>query len=528
LTGTREDRAARWGRPVLLLAALLAAAAVLLLVRGGAGAPPSVLLVTVDTMRADAYGEDTPALAELAARGRRFTAARTPVPLTLPGHATAMTGLLPAAHGLRDNTAAPLAPAAERGFPLLAEELAAAGYATAAFVASDVLDRRYGLDSGFSEYRSPPPPAPGQPRFGALTAEEQVARVLRWLDARPKDRPFFVWLHLWEPHDPYEPWAGDARRAGTAETDPPAELYRGEVRRADAALEAVLARVDPERTVVVVTSDHGESLGEHGEATHGHLCHGATMRVPLVLAGPGVPAGTEARPCSLEDVAPTLRRLCGLAPRPGDGRDLLDLPPRRVLVGESLYANRLYGWAQVTSAADGSHSLVDAGPRVELFDLAADPGETAPLPLEHPAYEELDRAIVAYRGRHPAPPGEVLAPEGTPYGSLRMPRDRFLPPAENAALPDVRDHLPELPKLYALRAAIAARDGAQVRLLVPAVADWAARDSRNPAPCLEVGRAKLFVLGDAPGALAALEEARARGYRSPDLDRLVEEARRGR
>ena len=392
-----------------------------------------------------------------------------------------------------------------------------------------MLDARYGLDAGFSEYRQPPPHGSGETAFRPLPAEEQVRRFRAWLAARSPGRPFFAWVHLWEPHAPYEEWAGDERRAGTdAETDDAAVLFLFEVCLADFVLYALLASVDPATTLVIVTSDHGEALGEHGEATHGLLCYGATMDVPLVMAGPEVPRGrVEGAPRGLHDVAPTLRRLCGLPPAPGPGADLLAPPPARVVCGESLYANRLYGWAQQSCATDGRFSLVDGGPRLELFDLAADPRETSPLPdpTLHPAYAPLDRALLAYRAtRGPGGRGDPLATAPAYYGSLRIAVGDFLKPAENRALRDVHLGLGDVALLDRVNAAIEGRQALLAQGLLPELRLLEDDDRANPAPCLARGRALLLVLGRPLEAAEALEEARTRGYRSPDLLALLERA----
>jgi len=514
-----------------LLPGLAVAAAIWWGLGGAERERPDVLVVTVDTLRADALADPgTHAFRGLAARGTRFAKARTVAPLTLPAHISLFTGLAPCDHGVRDNTAAPLPPRGRRSYTLLAEEFADAGYATAAFVAAGVLHARYGIDAGFSTYRSPPDPSPGDPRFPCLDGEEQVERLRRFLDDRPAGRPWFAWVHLWEPHEPYESWAGDDRRDGTEDSDPPAERYRGEVRRSDALLERILSLVDPERTLVIVTSDHGESLGEHDEPSHGVLCYGATMDIPLLVAGPGIPAGREVEtPCSLLDVAPTVRRLCRLATRETGGADLFSLPSGRILCGESLYGHRLYTWAQQSVATDGRFTLIDGGARLELFDRSIDPGELTPLPepLSHPSYEAFDRALGAYRARGPraSEGAETAAPE-SPYGSVRRPEREYLRPAENRLLPDARERLPRtMPVLQAMAVAIAARDRAMVARLMDALERIEAEELGNPAPSLERGRALLLVLGDGGGAVGALEEAIRRGYRSPDLDRLLEAAR---
>jgi len=512
----------------LLLAAAIAA--IFARERSAAAGRPDFVLVTIDTMRADAFGEDTPFLAELASRGVRFLRCRTPVPLTLPSCTSLLTGLLPARHGIRDNTSPPLPPRAVRRYATLAERLAEAGYATAAFVAANVLDPRYGLDAGFHRYDHPPPPIPGDPRYLERPAPDQTDRARAWLATRPKERPFFLWIHYFDPHDPYLPFDGDERRPATDASDPAPERYRGEVRRVDAELERLFADLDLARTVVVVAADHGEALGEHGEATHGLLCYGCTMNVPLLIAGAGVPAAREdARPRSLVDIQPTVLRLAGLAPGDGDGADLLEEPRGpRVVCGESLYGYRLYGWAQQTCAFDGAATLVDGGPRRGLFDLARDPGETAPLAdaEAHEAFERLDRALLAYRALRPGigPAGEAL-PSLPPYGSARRPESDFVDVARNRTLPDAEARQATLAALFALRAAIAERDAARVLAAFAPVEALAVAEPENPAPPLELGRALLLVLARPAEAAARFDEAWARGYRVPDVLRLRVEAR---
>lgn len=494
------------GRPLLFLALCVAGAALFLALRRSAERP-NVLLITLDTTRSDAIGEATPNLFALASRGATFPAARTPVPLTLPAHLSILSGMDPPRHGIRDNASPPLP--RERGFPLLAEEMRDAGYATAAFVASSVLDPRFGLDAGFSRYDHPPVAAPGAVRFEEIACEEQVRRAKAWLATRPKERPFLVWVHFFDPHEPYEAWPGH-----TDDADPARERYLGEIARVDAAIGDLLAAI-PERTIVVVAGDHGESLGEHGEETHGHLVYGATMDVPLLLAGPGVPPGKRTgSAASLADIAPTLRRLCGLAARESDGTDLLGSCGPRVLCGESLYAWRLYGWAQQSVATDGRFTLVDGGPRLELFDRAGDAGELAPLadPRAGEAYERLDRALQHYRraGRFV---GGAPADVATPYGTERREGAAFLDAAANGALRDVGVALGGLKTLYALQRAIEGREGGLVRTLLPEVERLEAADPSNPALPLHRGRA-LLLLGSPREAAAALEGAWRRGYRS--------------
>jgi arylsulfatase A-like enzyme len=516
---------------------------------GGAGGPtPDILIVTIDTLRSDASPADMPVLIGLADRGIRCLRARTVVPLTLPSHASLLTGIAPRGHGMRDNTAAPLPKRADRDFSTLAEEFRARGYDTAAFVASAVLDPRFGLGAGFDHYGAPPPPEPGQPRFATLDAEQQVARLRAWLDAHPAGgKPRFVWIHLWEPHEPYRPYDGDpAHPKRTTKNHPPEERYWGEVRRADKALGEILALFDAQRTISVVTSDHGEGLGEHGEKSHGFLTYGATMDIPLVFAGPGVPVGVRPEPASILDIAPTLRALCEMKALPGDGRSLLDVPTDRVVIGESLYGNRVHGWAQVSVASDERYSLVDAGPRIELFDREKDPRELSPIaePSRHAAYERLDRALLAYQQgkarevkkpeRGPGSPGYSPyygsyygADYGggyygaTPYGTVRRPVGKFLSRAENRALVDPVKALPADEKISRMRAAIAMRSGAVVERLLGLIEELERNYPDDPAPSLARGRALLLVLRRPQEAADALQEARRRGYRSVALQRLI-------
>jgi hypothetical protein len=268
-----------------------------------------------------------------------------------------------------------------------------------------------------------------------------VKAAIEWIRSAPRDRPWFVWVHIYDPHAPYHSFPGDGARAASRDGDSLAALYAGEVRRADAAFEKLIAAVDPS-TVVVVASDHGEGLGEHDEAEHGPLCYGTTVDTFLAVRAPGFRAGAvDDGLRSVADIAPTLRSLCGLAPRQADGADLAG-PPHTTLIAESLIAWRMHGFGQCFSATDGFFTLVESGSRLELFDRRKDPHETKPLPLSLPAYEQLDRALEAFRSA-----GGAAAYEGDPfssippYGTLRRHVSGYLPRHENAKLPDPRAHL---------------------------------------------------------------------------------------
>ncbi len=375
---------------------------------------PSVLLVTIDTLRADRLGcygragAETPAIDGLARAGLLFRRAYTSVPLTLPAHATLLTGLEPAAHGLVDNGMS----ARDLGAPTLAERLSGAGYDTAAFVAAHVLNRIFGLDRGFGLYDDGPPdmderrdlprgqrrPRPGRrrARVAAASAPEAVLPVVAPLRrARPARAP-----------------APFAQRFA-------ADPYDGEVAYVDSQVARLLrglANLGLERdTLVVLAADHGEGLGEHGEETHGILLHDATLRVPLILRLPDrlAPGEVGGRDVALADVAPTVLELCGLPPNPrSHGTSLLrDGPdgPARALWAASDYPARQFGWAPLRSLRVAGFKFVEA-PRPELYDLAQDAGETRDLAARDPRRVAEMRARLLQVERTLAEARPALAP----------------------------------------------------------------------------------------------------------------------
>jgi arylsulfatase A-like enzyme len=329
----------------------LALAAAWVLGASGAGAPllraERVVLVSVDTLRADhvgAYGGPvpTPALDALAREGALLADACTPTPSTGPAHASLLTGLHPWRHGVLDN-----AVALERGVPRLATWLRGRGFATAAFVASYVLDARFGFAEGFDAYHFEPTEeyvwrGSRRGRFSA-PADAVVGAAMRWITAHAGER-FFVWIHLFDPHTPYRPpgehalprdapvdLAGKRVPPGVRDARELADLvraYRGEVRFVDAQIGRLVERLRMlallDGTALVVTSDHGEGLGDHGLLEHGANLYDELVRVPLLVRGPGVAPGTRlAGPAQLEDLAPTLAAWAGAAPPAGlDGLDL--------------------------------------------------------------------------------------------------------------------------------------------------------------------------------------------------------------
>jgi choline-sulfatase len=399
----RRSRARPW---LFALAAAIAIAATSLMLRGRRGAETpaaaprirdNLLLVTLDTTRADRLGvygyarARTRHLDRLAAEGVRFETALSPAPITLPAHASIFTGLLPPEHGVRNNGNFYLG---DR-FETLATVLHGHGYRTAAFVSSFILDRRYGLARGFDTYDDRLEGAERQVvRLEAERRGDRTALALgAWLEAHtaaPTRAPFFVWLHLYDPHEPYRP----PHPFRDVFADSP---YDGEIAFDDAVLASVLDRLGRhglrDSTLVAVIGDHGESLGEHGEETHSMLLYESALRVPLILWRPGVvPAGVVVRaPVQAIDLAPTVLELLGApALKAIRGHSLVGLlrgePPGTVppVYAETLLPQFYMSWAPLFSLRDERYKLIEA-PRPELYDLVRDPGEERNIHDEQPA-----------------------------------------------------------------------------------------------------------------------------------------------
>jgi arylsulfatase A-like enzyme len=363
--------------------------------------PRSALLVTLDTTRADAlscYGNTeptTPALDALAKEGVAFDAAHTVMAMTLPAHASMLTGLFPLRHGLRDNGVAALPESAQT----IATRAHAAGIETAAFLSSVVLDDDFGLDQGFDVYSLPQRRGAGERAHGAeRPARETIDAALAWLAARDATRPFFLWIHLYDPHHPYEPGAPFAGRFSTP--------YLGEVAQADHELGRLLddlrARGLYEHTFVLALADHGEAFGEHGEIGHGTFCYEATLRIPLIARWPagtgGRAPGTRSRELvSAADVAPTLVEALGLAPLADvDGASFFSraLPAERGVYFESFYAYLACGWSPLAGWMDERGKYIHSS-EPELYDWRADPLESRDVVEERPAESERYRAEIA-------------------------------------------------------------------------------------------------------------------------------------
>lgn len=334
----------------LLLSGLLAACS-------GDSEPCSAILVTLDTTRVDAlgcYGNPIPGVSPhidaLAKRAVLFESAHTVAPLTLPAHASMLTGLVPPRHGIRNNGPW-LLPSSAR---TLAEAARDAGCQTAAFVAAVVLDRAFGLDQGFETYAGPAGSGAGENfEVASLPARAVIDSALAWLEKRDPSRRFFLWIHLFDPHQPYAP------PPEFVLADERADPYLGEVASMDHELGRLFAHLDSDglsaSTAVLVVADHGEALGQHGEDTHGVLCYEPTLRVPFLLVRPdGERAGERSRAeVSVVDVALTLAEGMGVAlPDDLDGRSLWtrDPPDERGVYFESymgyleLAASPLAGW----------------------------------------------------------------------------------------------------------------------------------------------------------------------------------------
>jgi len=519
-------------RAAALAAAVVCAAAIAASFhRAGAGRPAtsaparpaSVLLITVDTLRPDALGwvagrNATPVIDRLAGESFRFPAAVAAVPLTHPSHSAMMTGLWPRRLGLRDNgQRLPAGPAT------LAEVLRGRGYATAAFVSGYPLDSAFGLDRGFAVYDDALTRSAGPEGDLERPAAATAAAAAAWLRSAP--RPWLAWVHFYDPHYPYEPPAED-RRPGRR------GAYDGEVASVDRAIGGLLPALgEGERgdLLTVFAGDHGESLGEHGEGTHGFFVYDATVLVPLFVRFPGrVAPGSSGLPVRLVDVTPTILDLLGLPPLHGiDGVSL-----RPVLAGgpassEPAYVETYqpwlsYGWSPLRAVRHRGFKLIDA-PRPELYALDTDPGEER----------------------------NVIAAEPARAAELRRLLDQVaaLPAASSAPVADA-DALARLRALgYTGSAAVSAeppaqglrdpKDGGELRNLLTegdaflrrgelraAVAKFDAVLARDPDNRFAIQRSGVALLGqgDVRAALPRLKRAVALDPRQPEARSALAEA----
>ncbi len=438
----------------------------------------SVVLVTLDTTRADRIGAfggaavPTPILDRLAREGTIATDAVSQVPLTLPSHATILTGRYPASHGVRHNGTYRLRDDEET----LAERLSESGFETAAFVGAYVLNRGFGTEQGFTTYDDVELNrfAGGRDQvFEAQRSADDVnARVFPWIDAHEGKR-FFLWVHYYDPHEPYAPPEKPGRKLFGAG-------YDREISYIDACLGDLIAKLRAtgllDRVLLVVVGDHGESLGEHGEKTHGLFLYEGALHVPFLLRAPGaIPSRRRiGGPVELTDVAPTvldylrlpaLARAQGKSLRPriegkDDGRSAL-------AYAETLMTRLEFGWSELRMVRDGRYKYISA-PRPELYDLRSDRGETRDLTAVEPDRSAelagtLDAWVVAtadataeVASQRALAPDEVARLRSLGYlggtASEGTPRDR--PPV------DPKDGIAEVRALDAARDALAAGDAA--------------------------------------------------------------------
>ena len=409
----RRSTPARAARAGIGLVAAAAAIAAIMYVRGRepesrspaqAPTPQHLVLITVDTLRADrvgAYGWSaarTPAMDGLAAGGVHFERAFAAAPITLPSHASLLTGLYPPGHRSRHNGLRAAADVAT-----LATMLREQGYATGAFVAAFPLDRRFGLDRGFDRYGDRMPRDADGRQLNERPGSAVVNEAAAWL-AGVRAPHVFLWVHLFEPHTPYE---SDPSR-GAAGARLPAEVrYDDEVARADVAVGRLLGALGPRAasTLIVLAGDHGEAFGEHGETTHSHFVYDTTLRVPLIVAGPGVPARLQAigQNVSLVDVLPTVMDALGLPQRDVDGISLMPVIRGGDVGARAIYAETFaplldFGWSSLRSIRSGNWKYIEA-PTPELFDLSADPGELRNLAPDHAdVTRDLARSVLTFSG----------------------------------------------------------------------------------------------------------------------------------
>ena len=462
----------------------------------------NVLLVTIDALRADRVSEKlTPALTALAARGARFERAYAHTPLTLPSHTSILTGLVPPAHGVRNN-----------GFRLddtvvtIAELLSEAGYRTGGFVGASALDARFGLAQGFHEYDDRYDAVQGGSgstafRRGAKPAAGVLSAAWTWIARQPE--PWFAWAHL---RDPLGSEGGS---------------YDAAVASADAALGAFLSSPAHQdvlrRTLIVVTGDHGESLGEHGERTHGVFAYEGTLRVPLIVAGPDVPQRSVTNfAVSHVNLAPTVLDLLGVTGRAFDGQSLRPLMAgdpidEQPIYFEALDAALMRGGAPLTGVIAGGWKYIDL-PIPELYNLAADPGERNNLAAAQPGRVTALRDVtVKARTRSPrADPAVSLA---EPEARVRLRSLGYVGSASwRLGTSRVEDDPKRLLPLHLAYEGALARagtdpDGAikQLRSVIEQRPDFAAAIDALGALLIGQGRPK--------DAIAVLSDARAGGLR---------------
>jgi arylsulfatase A-like enzyme len=387
----------------------------------------SVVLVSIDTLRADhlsAYGYTnvkTPNIDSFADKGTIYLRIDSQIPLTMPSHASLMTSTYPFENGVEENSES-----LPSGAVTLASVLRANGYRTAAFIGSIMLDRRYGLDKGFDLYDCPFETAPGDVRnpYSARVRRDAalVTRAARQWIAENRDAPVFAFVHLYDLHAPYA--------LPQAALVPNIAGYDAELAHVDEALGRLRAALGHDglwdKALVILLADHGESLGDHGETSHGYFIYESTMHVPLLIHWP---AGSGRQPervgelGGLIDVAPTILDFLHIAAPPTfEGVSLLSGHSGRLTYGESIYPQDSFGWAVLRSVQSGTYKYIDA-PKAELYDLSQDPGERMNILPAHPVEAQsmkarLDDLLARHAAPRRQPPPEIPAHTRDVLGSL--------------------------------------------------------------------------------------------------------------
>ena len=446
---------------------------------------PDVILITIDTVRADhlgCYGAQnvkTPTLDGLAADGVLFERAISQVPLTWPSHAVILTGTYPFQNGVQDFTGQPLSPQ----FRSVAQAFKSAGYRTGAVVSAFVLDRSWGLARGFDFYDDAFSAETFQKKDIGLVdrrAGESVNDAIAWLKKSPQ-RPFFFWLHLYDPHSPYDP--PEPYRAEYHD-----HLYDGEIAYADHELGRLIDWLKQNKlydsSLIVMLSDHGESLGEHGEDEHGFFIYNATAHIPLIVkppAGSGIRAERRREPVETAAVAPSLLQLAHVkdaiqnqfqsAGLFGEGA-----AKKGAAYSETFYPFSSFGWSPLHALETDRFHYIDA-PRPELYDLQADPGETKNIAAEQPAAvavlkEKLQQVLAHNPFSRAKSGGANLSPEAQEklralgYFGFRA---AVSPETLAAGLPDPKDKISEFNTILKSEDAFHQHDDQKAEALLIAV-----------------------------------------------------------
>ncbi|HZQ22293.1 MAG TPA: sulfatase-like hydrolase/transferase [Terriglobales bacterium] len=491
---------------------------------------PDIFLITIDTLRADhvhCYGYEkveTPALDSLAREGFRFSQAFTPSPITNTSHTTILTGLLPSDHGVTD-FAIPLSSA----HLTLAEVLKQHGYHTAAFIGAVILDSKTlapGLDRGFDYYDNFPEHADTKSRWGRVERRgmDVVQHVESWLTSHQAG-PHFVWVHLYDPHDPYEPPPPFLEKYQD-------RLYDGEIAYADSALANFLAYLKRQgwyqHSLIIAVGDHGEGLGEHNEDTHGIFLYDSTMHVPLIIKIPTLkrvnqgaaasktPAQVIDAQVRTTDILPTALEFAGVAP-PGklDGASLKEYldhaeSASRTAFGETDYPLR-FGWAPLRSVRDRAFKYI-AAPRPELYDLRSDPRETRNIyDAGNPQAQNLSDMLAQLRSKQPATAPANAESANKDLHALGYAGDSAgTASTSTSSLPDPKDKIEEQNLLHV--AMLASEDNRQADARA-ALEKVLSLNPKSPTALLQLGQLELQ---DGEYAKAADYLGRARTIRPDD------------